>query len=71
MTRWVGSISAQVLPLLLTEEYCWVLTTLWYPAGSTSAVSRVGEKLDPIGPAPAAMVAPIAALLVFQTIWTV
>ena len=49
-----------------------MLTTLWYPDdGSTSAVSRVGEKLDPIGPAPAAMVAPIAALLVFQTIWTV
>ena len=71
VARLVGSIWCQVLPSLLGRVYCWVLAAVWCPEESTSAVNRVGEKADPIGPAPAAMVAPGAGLLVFQTISTV
>ena len=70
MARLVGSISAQVLPLLFTELYCWVLTAVAHWSGALSAgkrydVSRVGEKALPIGPAPTKIV-PEDGLLVFH-----
>ncbi len=66
----VASMGTQVLPSLPRSGYCCVLTAVWDQAGSTSAVSRVGEKVGEL-PAAAAMVAPIAGLFVFQTICTV
>ena len=53
--RLVASIFCHVLPLLPGSVYCWVLDLTVAPAGlgMSTTLSEVGEKLPPIGPAPA------------------
>src|SRR5712692_1099673 len=50
-----GSMTCQVLPLLLVSEYCWVLTLSIgaLAVGKNMIDRRVGENLLTIGPAPA------------------
>src|ERR1700694_346358 len=71
--RLVASRSCQVVPSLLVNRYCWVLTAVagLLPAGNSCTVNRVGENvLEPEGqgPAPATITSPLLVvfLLVFQ-----
>src|ERR1700693_2037976 len=63
--RLVLSMSIQVAPSLFVSVYWWVLTAEATVVVTSCAVSRVGEKVGLL-PAPAEMVAPAAALFVFQ-----